>query len=294
MKISERTIKRLGEIITGDKPRNAERPLAPYRSGPDLVRFFNEVGMNAVYGEGFPSRWQFAEECIRKFNDSETLHKIIVAAFDPRHFIGADVRDPQTQERKPVSIEYALTYLNEFLSFDGYEVVAHGKGYAVLDKTHGEIDVDVKLEPNHLSRAFIVEQIEKCRTKLSLKDYDGAITNARSLIEAVLIAIEKQSDPQSPAYDGDLPKLYKRVQVHLNLSSENPKISDSLKQTLRGLVSIIIGLSSLSNKMGDRHAREFKPAEHHAVLVVNSAMTLSSFIFDTHAYQSAKKLPRHG
>jgi hypothetical protein len=34
MKISERTIKRLGEIITGDKA------FSPYRSGPKLVSFF--------------------------------------------------------------------------------------------------------------------------------------------------------------------------------------------------------------------------------------------------------------
>jgi len=38
MKVSERTIKRLAEIITGDKG------LSPYRSGPMLVTFFNELG----------------------------------------------------------------------------------------------------------------------------------------------------------------------------------------------------------------------------------------------------------
>jgi hypothetical protein len=31
--------------------------------------------------------------------------------------------------------------------------------------------------------------------------------------------------------------------------------------------------------------REYKPAAHHAVLIVNSAMTFSNFIFDTYAYQ---------
>jgi len=51
MKISERTIKRLGEIITGDKA------LSPYRSGPKLVSFFNDFGTNHTYGQGFPSRW---------------------------------------------------------------------------------------------------------------------------------------------------------------------------------------------------------------------------------------------
>jgi len=45
MKIPERTVKRLGEIITGDKR------LSPYRSGPKLVGFFNEFGMNHAYGQ---------------------------------------------------------------------------------------------------------------------------------------------------------------------------------------------------------------------------------------------------
>jgi hypothetical protein len=40
MKISERTVKRLGEIITGDKG------ISPYRGGPKLVSFFNECGTN--------------------------------------------------------------------------------------------------------------------------------------------------------------------------------------------------------------------------------------------------------
>ncbi|MGC1648142.1 MAG: abortive infection family protein [Candidatus Sulfotelmatobacter sp.] len=284
MKISERSIKRLGEIITGDKP------VSPYRSGPQLVSFFNEFGTNHTYGQGFPSRWMFAESCIRDFNDTPTLKKIIVSALDPRDFMGTMVFDLKTQERKPTNLQEALTYVNEFLAFDGYEIVPHGKGYDVVDKTRGEIVVDVKLEPSHLSHAFIMEQIEKCRTKMSQRDYDGAITNARSLVEAVLAAIEKEFDSNAPDYDGDLPKLYKRVQKHLNLSPENPKISNSLKQTLTGFISIIGGLSGLSNKMGDRHVREYKPAAHHAALIVNAAMTFSNFIFDTYAYQKAQKI----
>jgi hypothetical protein len=120
-------------------------------------------------------------------------------------------------------------------------------------------------------------------------DYDGAITNARSLVEAVLAAIEKVCDVNLPDYDGDLPKLYKRVQKHLNLSPENPGINNGLKQTLTGFISIICGLSGLSNKMGDRHVREYKPAEHHAALIVNAAMTFSNFIFDTYGYKQAQR-----
>jgi hypothetical protein len=179
MKISERTIKRLGEIITGDKA------LSPYRSGPKLVSFFNEFGTNHTYGQGFPSRWTFAEDCIRQFNDTPTLKKIILSAVDPRDFMGATVYDKETQQNKPANLQEVLTYLNEFLAFDGYEIVPHGKAYDLVDKTRGEIVVGVKLEPSHLSHAFIMEQIEKCRTKMGQGDYDGPITNARSLVEAV-------------------------------------------------------------------------------------------------------------
>lgn len=203
--------------------------------------------------------------------------------------MGVTITDRETQQSKPLNVQDAVRYLNEFLAYDGYEIVPHGKGHDVMDKTRGEIVVDVKLEPTHLSHGFIMEQIEKCRTKTNQGDYDGAITNARSLVEAVLTAIEKEFDASPADYDGDLPKLYKRVQTHLNLSPGNPKISDSLKQTLTGFISIITGLSGLSNKMGDRHAREYKPAAHHAALIVNAAMTSSNFIFDTYAYQLGRK-----
>jgi hypothetical protein len=168
MKISERTIKRLAEIITGDKG------LSPYRSGPMLVTFFNELGTNHSYGQCFPSRWSFAEDCIRQFNDTPTLKKVIISAFDPRDFMGTTVYDKATQQSKPANLQEALTHLNEFLSFDGYEIVPHGKGYDVVDKTRGEIVVDVKLEPSHLSHAFIMEQIEKCLTKMNQRDYDSS------------------------------------------------------------------------------------------------------------------------
>ncbi len=109
--------------------------------------------------------------------------------------MGATIYDQKTGEHKPANLQDALTYLNEFLAYDGYEIVPHGKTYDVLDKKRGEIVVDVKLEPSHLSHAFIMEQIQKCRTKISQTDYDGAITNARSLVEAVLVAIEKELIP---------------------------------------------------------------------------------------------------
>ena len=47
-------------------------------------------------------------------------------------------------------------------------------------------------------------------------------------------------------------------------------------------------LSSLSNKMGDRHVRTYQPNKRHAVLVVNAAKTLAAFLFDTHRTRKSR------
>jgi hypothetical protein len=54
-----------------------------HRSGLQRVTFFNEFDVNTVYGAGFPSRWDFAEQCIRKFNNRPVLRDVILAAIDP-------------------------------------------------------------------------------------------------------------------------------------------------------------------------------------------------------------------
>lgn len=284
MKISERTIDALAQIITGDKG------ISPYRTGPKLVKLFNEFGTNAVYARGFPSRASFAENCIRKFNNTPMLKKVILSAVDPRDYIEAQEGYKSGVWTDDVyNLNEVVAHLNEYLSYDGFEIVSHGRGYDIRDIKAGEILFEHELDPNELSHKFISEQIDKCRTKISQGDFDGTITNARSLVEAVLTKIEKDCDPAAPAYDGDLPKLYKRVQKHLNLAPDNKQITENLKQTLRGFVNIINGLAGLSNKMGDRHVREYQPVKHHASLIVNSAMTLCNFIFDTYAYQNSLK-----
>lgn len=41
---------------TSEKLRNLINEETEYRSGPKLVKFFNTLGFNHSYGQGFPSR----------------------------------------------------------------------------------------------------------------------------------------------------------------------------------------------------------------------------------------------
>lgn len=210
------------------------------------------------------------------------MKNIVVAAFDPRGFLGTKY-----------DINAAVEHLNQFLEFDDYELRSAGKRWEVYKLGGAQIDL---LHPYgdsvEITHRFIDEQIEKCDKKLAEGDFDGAITNARSLVEAVLSAIEKEFDPNPPEHDGNLPQLYKRVQKHLNLSPSQESFGECLQQILSGLTSIVSGLSALRNRMSDSHVISYKPLEHHARLAVNSAKTLCNFLFETKEYQIQKKRSR--
>ena len=275
MKISDYSIEFLGNVVAGD--------LAgfPYRSGPQLVKFFNQFGARDVYpaGGGFPTRRIYAQDKIRELNGSVALKEMIAKALDPREFA-----------RGEKSIDEAVALVNENLKYDGYEVVRDGHLFKVRELGAGRVKLDASARvPDELTQLTIDENIRKCESKLSEGDFSGAITNARSLIEAVLIGIEKDLDPAAPAYDGDLLKLYKRAQKLLNLEPDRKDISDPLRQILTGLTSVVNGLAAMRNKMSDAHASTYRPSRHHAKLAVYAATTLADFLFETKNYQEQRR-----
>ncbi|MCK5127382.1 MAG: abortive infection family protein [candidate division Zixibacteria bacterium] len=273
MKLSKRSITALRKVINGD-----DGEFSIYRSGPILIDLFSEHGFEDSYREGFPSRWYYTEECLNKINGSSEIDKLICNVLHPANFI-----DVKNWDKKEIS------YLNEYLKYDGYEIEINGKIVNILKKTEGSVE----LKPDQkgiddVNYEFIVEQIDKCKRKLEMRDYDGAITNARSLLETVLLDIHFRIKGEKPEYDGNLPKLYKTAHKMLNLDPSKKDLEDCLKQILSGLISIVSGTAGASNKLGDRHARKYKPARHHAVLSVNATMTAVNFLWDTFRYQKEK------
>ncbi len=263
--ISERTIKRLGQHVTGDGG------MTPYRSGPRLVALFNEHGCNDVYpsGGGFPSRWAYAEERLRQINGTEDLVSLIEKVFDPLEFEGREGFDANA----------AAADLNQYLRRDGFDLVITPDG-GKLKLVNGASVPFIK-PPSYraASEEFVSEHIRKCETKLRGSDFSGAITNARSLCEEVLLDIERHFDPQSPKYDGDLPRLYKRVRKFVRMEPQAYKEREDVAQMLRGLTSLVDGLSGMSNSLADRHGGSgARPKAYQAHLAVNAANTLCTFI----------------
>lgn len=272
MKLSVRAVKALGKVVTGDGG------LSPYRSGPQLVDLFVEYGANDYYGDGFPSRWKYAEDEIRKLNDTPELAALIKEVLDPREYISTDFNQQDV-----------CGFLNAYIKFDGYELALVDGIPQIRDLEGSTVECrhphEGSAEDGHV---FIDQQLAKSDEKIQAGDYDGAITNARSLVEAVLTDLERDLTGVSTSYDGDLLKLYKRVQGLLHLDPGRPDIEGPLKQVLTGLASIISGMAGISNKMGDRHVRTYKPDKRHAVLVVNAAKTVVNFLYETRSAQDSQ------
>ena len=143
------------------------------------------------------------------------------------------------------------------------------KNCFVIDKELGD-----------LNNEYINQQIEKCNEKVSDGDYDGAITNARTLIETVCIHILDECN-EDYKDDGNLMKLYKSVSKVLNMSPDCYE-DDAIKQICSGFFSIVCGLSGMRNDLSDAHGKgkknRYKAAKRHAILSVNSAKTISEFL----------------
>lgn len=149
-----------------------------------------------------------------------------------------------------------------------------------------DIETNELVETKELERIsfdYIHNQIKKCNSKIADKDFDGAVTNARTLIESICLYILESKTKKKHNYDGNLLKLYKSVATILKMSPGNYD-DDNLKQILSGVFSIINGVSGLRNTYSDSHGTapskiSYKIDERHSILTVNLAKTITEYLF---------------
>lgn len=149
-----------------------------------------------------------------------------------------------------------------------------------------DIETNELVETKELERIsfdYIHNQIKKCNSKIADKDFDGAVTNARTLIESICLYILESKAKKKHNYDGNLLKLYKSVASILKMSPGDYD-DDNLKQILSGVFSIINGVSSLRNTYSDSHGTapskiSYKIDERHSILTVNLAKTITEYLF---------------
>ena len=120
-------------------------------------------------------------------------------------------------------------------------------------------------------------------------DPEGAITTARTLLET---GCKRVLDEIGGSYTDrdDLPALYRAVAMQLQIAPSQ-HTEDTFKRILGGATSVVEGLGSLRNKIGDAHGqgkRPVRPTERHAQLAVNLAGAVATFIVETWAARTVK------
>jgi hypothetical protein len=203
---------------------------------------------------------------INEANGTDRLRVILEEFVDPRRYGNNDEL-----------VLNIIKQINSLLKYDGFELVKNGPFHKIASTDGNFINPETSRAIGH---EFITEQIAKCQGKIANDDFNGAITNARTLVEAVLIHVIETIEKVDIKNDGNLGNLWTRAKKALKIDLKKDEIPEFVFQILAGLDNSLNGLAGLSNNAGDRHANKFNTKRHHAKLAVNLAMTLSDFLID--------------
>ena len=146
-----------------------------YRSGPQLVRFFNNLGFNDSYGQGFPSRWMFTDERLERINGSPELDRCIRVALEPANFID-----------RLVELDNCISEFNKFLAFDKWKIIR--KGAEIEFKKLEKVEIE---EPSQTDRSTTEDQfLSREFSKISIKKIglDGMVS---AILEERIKEIER-------------------------------------------------------------------------------------------------------
>lgn len=105
MQLNSKTLEKLRIIINGENTID-------YRSGPVLVAFFNELGFNDVYGQGFPSRWMYTDEKLKIINGTPEMDKCIRNTFAVFNYVG-----------RVSELDALIADFNQYMAFDKWSVI---------------------------------------------------------------------------------------------------------------------------------------------------------------------------
>lgn len=125
--MSEDFIRFLSELINGDYEE-----LYAYKSGPKLVRFFNQYfNYNDTYGQGFPSRWIYTYNKIVLLLNSNEINKLFNIVLDKKFIM----RDLQINDELAIAREKLICEkINEKAMYEGYYLTKKNGQYKFLKK----------------------------------------------------------------------------------------------------------------------------------------------------------------
>lgn len=122
-------IEEISKAFVGDEKTKID---FPYRSGSKLVDFFNRMGFNDSYGQGFPTRWRYAEERIRYIFNQGRINEFFTQALSYKEII--KFKDDYEDFAIDIVIEKIINQINrEILKLCKKQLCLKGDFIQVVD-----------------------------------------------------------------------------------------------------------------------------------------------------------------
>ncbi len=259
---------------------NTNIPISmPYLKGGDLCDISRYFKVENMPFNG-ASRWQYVENILNHCIENNKISDFFVYLFEKKNFINMF----QGHNHKEIDkahdhfIKTIIKKINEILYFDDCELIALNKKQYIIKELSSNIDIDIP-KIKIIGREYIKSISARAINEIEQKNYDSAITKARTILEEVFCyVIEKKNE--KPSDKGNINLLLKQVKELYNMHTDE-KTDSRIKGLLSGLGNIVSSIAEMRNKNSDAHgvgASRIRIDEHHARLFVNSAIMMADFI----------------
>lgn len=253
----------------------------PYLSGPILVDISQRFGLSATYGwnGGAQSRWSYLDDLIVYCIANNRASDLLAFLFSKQQF------EEKLKGKTPEKIDdiydriinTVIEQINGALYFGGNKLVINSKNFLIVP-----VGVTVEITApavKNIDRDYIKDISDRAMQDVVSKNYDSAITKSRTLLEEVFCYVIERKN-EAPSSSGDIGKLYKQVKDLYNMHADKD-VDRRINTLLSGLEKIVSSIAEMRNANSDAHGvgnRRLNIAEHHARLLVNSAMTMAEFV----------------
>jgi len=253
----------------------------PYLSGPTIVDISRLFRLSETYGwnGGALSRWNYLDNLLKHGIDTDRIDDILSYLFSKQQFtnkLEGKTRD-QFDEIYNYIVKTVIERINGTLSFDGNELTIINRKCKIVP-----IGSAIKVttpQVQSIDREYIKDISERAMLDVVNGSYDSAITKSRTLLEEVFCYVIENKN-ETPTDSGDIGRLYKQVKGLYSMHTDK-NLDRRINTLLSGLEKIVSSISEMRNNNSDAHgvgSQRVSISEHHARLLVNSAMTMAEFI----------------
>lgn len=275
-RFSMQTLTALTDIVTGGPGGSPKPPIGLYRSGPELQRFFGNLGLEICIGSRVPSVRDLLGEVNQQPSGHAKIIEVLETIADPRDYL-------EELDRLCAVVEY----MNQRLQFDGYQLRQIGAVYKVVSvATNAVAATALKKATDKFDLDSVQRNFDQALTEAE-GNPEGAITAACSTVESVckcLLDEMGQAYPAKQDIRGLVTELGKLLELSPGRNDLPTEFEQDIRQILGGLSSVTGGIGALRTHAGDAHGRgkaRVAVDTRIARLAIHSANTVSLFFIET-------------